>query len=176
MEQGPGEDGLGEVDAPAAVEGDGGVEPEDASVGGEPRAVAGEHPVPLARHRHVLCPGQAHAHRAAGEPGPEGRHRGEAVRLHLLAAEPAPHPQALHGDRVAGHAEDVGDDLLGLGRVLGAAVHEHLAALVDERDRRMGLEVEVLLSRDVELALDDERRAVEGRLDVPRSRWAVSPW
>jgi len=42
-------------------------------------------------------------------------------------------------------AEHVGDDLLRLRRVLGAALHEHLAALVDERQRRVRLEVEVLL-------------------------------
>ena len=43
------------------------------------------------------------------------------VRLHLLAAEAAAHPQALHGDLRGWQPEHVGDDLLGLGRVLGAA-------------------------------------------------------
>ena len=40
--------------------------------------------------------------RAAGQGRAERRDRGEAVRLHLLAAEAAAHPQALHGDLVAG--------------------------------------------------------------------------
>ena len=92
--------------------------------------------VPLAGHRHVLGAVQPQPDRAAGEGRAERGDRGEAVRLHLLAAEPAAHPQALHGDVVAGEPEHVGDDLLRLGRVLGAALHEDLAALVDQGQRR----------------------------------------
>ena len=58
-------------------------------------------------------------HGAAGQRGAERGDRGVAVRLHLLAAEPAAHPQALHGDLVAAAAQHVRDDLLRLAR--GAA-------------------------------------------------------
>ena len=122
--------------------------------------------VPLAGHRHVLGPAQPQANRAPGEGGPEGGDGGQAVGLHLLAPEAAPHPQALHGDRVARPAEHVRDDLLGLARVLGAALHEDLPALVDVRDRAVGLEVEVLLARALRHAAVDVGRLREGALDV----------
>ena len=110
--------------------------------------------------------GQPQPHRAAGDGRAEGRDGGVPVRLHLLAAEAAAHPQALHGHLVALHPEDVGDDLLGLGGVLGAALHEDLAALVDQREGGVGLEVEVLLAGHLGLAGEHVRGVVEGPLDV----------
>ena len=57
--------------------------------------------VPLAGHGEVLGAVEAQPHRAAGQGGAQGGDGGEAVRLHLLAAEAATHPQALHGHLVA---------------------------------------------------------------------------
>ena len=147
--QRPGQHRLGQVEAPAAVGGERGVERLQPAVVVEADPPLGVEAVPLAGHRHVLRAGQPQPHRAAGERRAERRDRGEPVRLHLLAAEAAAHPQALHGDLVAVQAEHVGDDLLRLGRVLGAALHEDLAALVDQRQRAVGLEVEVLLAGDL---------------------------
>ena len=100
---------------------------------------------------------------------PEGGDRGIPVGLHLLAPEAATHPQALDGDGVAGQPEDVGDDVLRLGRVLGRALDEDLAVLVDQRDRAVRLEVEVLLPGELELAAEDVGRARRTR---PRCRRA----
>ena len=88
------------------------------------------------------------------------------MRLHLLAAEAAAHPQALDGHRVVGPAEDVGHDLLRLGGVLGAALHEHLPRLVDVGERALGLEVEVLLPGHLDLAAEHPRRRGQSLLDV----------
>ena len=101
--------------------------------------------MPLSGHRHVEGPVEAEPHRAPGHRGADRRDGGEAVRLHLLAAETAAHPQALDGHLVRRTAEDVGDDVLGLGRVLGARVDEDLPRLVDQGDGAVRLEVEVLL-------------------------------
>ena len=86
--------------------------------------------------------------------------------LHLLATEAPAHPQALHGHLVAAQPQDVGHDLLGLRRVLGAALHEHLAALVDVRQGAEGLEVEVLLAGELELAAEHVGRGVEAGREV----------
>ena len=150
--QRPGQDGLGEVEAPAAVRGQGGAQPEQAAVVVEPDLPLRMEGVALAGHRHVLGAGQPHPDRAAGQRRAERRDGGQSVRLHLLPAEPTAHPQALHGDLVAAPAQHVGDDLLGLGGVLGARLHEHLTGLVDERERTVGLEVEVLLPAERQLA------------------------
>ncbi len=123
--------------------------------------------MPLAGHGHVVGAAQAQPDGASGEGGAEGGDGREAVRLHLLAAEAAAHPQALDGHRVGGHAQHVGDDLLGLGGVLGAALHEHLAALVDQCQRGVGLEVEVLLPRHLGDAAEDVGRGGQAVLDVP---------
>ena len=74
------------------------------------------------------------------------------MRLELLAAEPAPHAQALHGDLMGGQAQHVGHDVLGLGRVLGAGLDEDLPVLVHQGQRGLGLQVEVLLAADLQLA------------------------
>ncbi len=135
-------------------------------VGVEADPPLGVEAVPLARHRHVLRAREPEPDRAPGERGPERRDGREPVRLHLLAAEPAAHPQALHGDVVVVEAEHVGDDLLRLGGVLGAALHEDLAVLVDQGQRRVRLEVEVLLPSHLGHAAEDLRRAGQTTLDV----------
>src|SRR4029453_12409483 len=87
--------------------------------------------VALARHGEILSAVEPQPYRAAGQDAPQCSHRGEAVRLHLLAAEATTHPQALHGDLVIVLTEDVRDDLLRLRRVLGAGLHEDLTRFVD---------------------------------------------
>ncbi len=164
--QRPGQDRLGQVQAPAAVRGQRGVEGLDAALGVEADPPGGVEPVPLAGHGQVLGPVEPEPHRTAGQLGAERGHGREAVRLHLLAAEAAAHPQALHGHLVGGHPEHVRDDLLGLGGVLGAALDEHLPVLVHLGERRVGLQVEVLLPGELELAGEHVRGVGEARVDV----------
>ncbi len=166
MAERPGQHRLAQVEAPAAVGGQRRVQRLQVAVVVEADSPLRVEAVPLAGHRHVLRAGQPQPHRAAGEGRPQRRDRGEAVRLHLLAAEAAAHPQALHGHVVVVQAEDVGHDLLRLGRVLGAALHEDLAGLVDQRQRAVGLEVEVLLAGHLGLAAEHVRRPAEPGLDV----------
>ncbi len=164
--QRPRQDGLAEVEAPAAVGGQRGLERLEVAVIVEADPPLGVEAVPLAGHRHVVLAGEAEPDRTPGEGGAERGDRGEAVGLHLLAAEPAAHPQALHGDVVVVEAEHVGDDLLRLRGVLGAALHEDLAVLVDQRQRRVRLEVEVLLPGHLGHAAEDAGRAGQTTLDV----------
>ena len=147
MAEGPGQDGLRQVEAPPAVGGQGRVQRLQAAVAAQADAPLRVEAVPLARHRHVLRPVEPDADGPSGEHRAEGGHRREPVRLHLLAAEAAPHPQALDRHVVAVQAQDVGDDLLRLRRVLGAALDEDLAVLVDLGQRAVRLQVEVLLAR-----------------------------
>ena len=157
---------LAEVEAPAAVGGQRRLERGQPSVVVEADPPLRVEAVALAGHRHVVGAAQAQPHRPAGEDGPQRGDGREAVGLHLLAAEAAAHPQALHGDVVAVEAEHVRHDLLRLARVLRAALHEHLAALVDEGERGVGLEVEVLLARHLRDAAEDVGRTRQARLDV----------
>ena len=122
--------------------------------------------MPLAGHRDVLVAVQPQAHRVPGQRGPERRDGGQPVRLELLAAEPAAHPQALHGDLVRGQAEHVGHDVLGLGRVLRAGLDEDLPVLVDQGQRGLRLQVEVLLAADLELAAEPVGGAFQPGRDV----------
>ena len=149
---------LGQVEAPAAVGGQRRLETGEQPVVVEADPPRGVEAVPLAGHGDVLVAGQPQPHRTAGQRRPQGGDGGEPVGLHLLAAEAATHPQALHRHRVAGHAQHVGHDLLGLGRVLGAGLHEHLATLVDLGERAVGLEIEVLLPGELDLALEHPAR------------------
>ena len=161
---------LAEVEAPAAVGGERGLERLQPAVVVEADPPLGVEAVPLAGHRHVVGAAEPQPDRTPGERRAERRDGREAVGLHLLAAEPAAHPQALHGDVVVVEAEHVGDDLLRLGGVLGAALHEHLAALVDERERGVGLEVEVLLPGHLGDAAEDVGGAGQRRRRGRRGR------
>ena len=138
----------------------------DPSVGVEPDLPERVESVPLARHGHVLGAVEPQPNRSPGEPGAERGDRGVAVRLHLLAAEAAAHPQALHGDLGVRQAEDVRDDLLRLAGVLRRRLDEHLPVLVDAGERGVGLQVEVLLSGELELAFEDVRAGGPRRLRV----------
>ena len=78
---------LAEVEAPAAVGGEGGLERQQPALVVEADPPLGVEPVALAGHRHVLRAAEPQPHRSPGERGAQRGDRGEAVRLHLLAAE-----------------------------------------------------------------------------------------
>ena len=145
---------LREVEAPATVGGQGGVEGLEAPLRVEPHPPLRVEAMTLARHRHVLCTGQPYPDRPTCERGAEGGHGGIPVGLHLLAAEAATHPQALHRHRVSRHAQHLGDDHLGLRRVLRARLDEDLPGLVDVHEGAVRLEVEVLLSSHLGLTAE----------------------
>ena len=165
--QRPGEHRLAQVEAPAAVGGQRRRQADESAVVVEPDLPRGMEAVPLAGHGEVVGAVEPDPDRPSGERCPECGNRCEAVRLHLLAAEAAAHAQALRGDVVALHAEHVRHDLLGLGGVLGAALHEHLPALVDQGQRGVGLEVEVLLPGHLGDALEDVGRGGQRGVDLP---------
>ena len=164
--QGAGQHRLREVEAPAAVRGQGRVKGDDAPALVEADPPVGMEPMPLARHGQVLRTVQPQPDRTSGERRAQRGDRRKAVRLHLLAAEAAAHAQALHRDLVAVPAQHVGHDLLRLGRVLGAALDEDLLALVDMGQGAMRLEVEVLLAGELELAAEDMGGGGKAGLDV----------
>ena len=85
--QGAGQHRLGQVQAPAAVGGQRRLERLDQAVVVEADPPLGVEAVALAAHGQVLGAVQPQPDRAAGQDAAERGDRGEAVRLHLLAAE-----------------------------------------------------------------------------------------
>ena len=77
---------------------------------------------------------------------------------------------------MAGQTEHVGDDLLGLRRVLGAGLDEDLAALVDVGQRGVRLQVEVLLAAELELAGEPVRASASPASASPRDTVRWWPW
>ena len=152
MAHGPGEHGLGQVEAPSAVGGQVRVEGEDPAVLGEADLPRGVEAVAFAGHRDVAGAIEAQPYGSSGQCRTERGQGRVAVRLHLLAAEAAAHAQTLHGHLVGGHTEDVGDDVLRFGRMLGRGLDEDLPVLVDMGEARLRFEVEVFLSGEVEFA------------------------
>ena len=175
--QRPGQHRLGQVQAPPAVTGQRGLQRPDPVVGVEPDLPGRVERVPLAGHRDVLGAVEPQQHRPTGDRRAQRGDRGEAVRLHLLAAESAAQAQALHGHLVAVQAQHVRDDLLGLRRVLRAGLHEELPGLVDQGQRGVGLQVEVLLATELELPGEsvrvDPARPAVGVAPADRAGW---PW
>ena len=96
--QRPGQHRLGQVDAPAAVAGQGRAQGDDLLVLVEAGLPGGQERVPLAGHRDVLSPVEPQRNRPSGEGRAQRGDGRQAVRLELLAAEAAAHPQALHRD------------------------------------------------------------------------------
>src|SRR4029450_10634879 len=89
------------------------------------------------------------------------------MRLHLLTAESASHPQALHRDLGVVLAQDMGADPPRPGRVLGAGLTKALTRLVDVGQGAMGLQVEVLLSGELERAGEHVAGGAQALIDVP---------
>ena len=114
--------------------------------------------VTLSGHRHVVVAIEADLRGTAGHVHGQ---RGEARplrRLGLLAAEGTAHPPALAHHRGPRHPEHVGDEVLHLRRMLGRGPDPHLVVLSWNRERRLPLEVEVLLAADAHPAFDPVRR------------------
>jgi hypothetical protein len=166
MAHGAREHGFGQVEAPPSVGDQRGVEGEDLPLLGEPDLPRGVEAVAFAGHRDVAGAIEAQPHGPLRQRRTEGGECRIAVGLHLLAAEAAAHAQALHGHLVGGHTEDVGDDVLRLGRVLGRGLDEDLVVLVDVGQAGLCLEVEVFLSGEVEFAFEDVCGIGEGRIDL----------
>ena len=166
VEQRAGEDRLGQVEGPAAVGVELEVEGEQPALVVVADPVAGEEGVALAGQDHVEAPVEADPDRAPGDRGPERRDGGVGVGLDLLATEGPAHAQGLDHDRVGRDPEHPGDDLLGLRRVLGRAVHEHPPVFVRAGQGRLGLQIEVLLAGDPQLAVEPAGGAGEGPVGV----------
>src|SRR5438105_3497760 len=86
----------------------------------------------------------------SGRPPGLARHQGREERwlcgLRFLAAERAAHAATNAHDLAVADAETVGHDGLDLGGVLGGGVNRYLAALARYSERRLGLQVKMLLA------------------------------
>ena len=122
--------------------------------------------VALAGDLHVDVAVELQAHRAPGLPGSERHQRGEAVALGLLAAEASPHARDLHDDLAHGQGKDVRDDRLDLGRVLARRADEDVVVVAALGPCGLGLEVEVLLSADVERPVERVGARAQGGVHV----------
>jgi hypothetical protein len=83
----------------------------------------------------------------AGDDGP-------LRRLRLLAAEAAAHAPHLDRHGVARPVERVGDQVLHLARMLGRAMDEHVPILHGDGERDLALEIEMILSADIDPAAE----------------------
>ena len=132
--------------------------------------------VPLAGHGEVLVRLSRSRTGRTGQGGAEGRDGGQAVRLHLLAAEAPTHPQALHGHLGAASAGTwatiswVSDGCWVL------LCTKTWPPSVDVRQRAVGLEVEVLLARELGSPLKTWAESPEGGSTSPRSTVGCAPW
>jgi hypothetical protein len=157
---------VGQVERPAAVADETGVQGEQPAVVVDTDPVGAEERVPLAGHRHVLAPVEPDADRPAGQRGREGGDGRERVALRLLAAEAAPHPQARDDDLAAREAEHLGHHALGLARVLRGHGARDVALGVHVRPGGVGLQVEVVLRAGPDLALEQVGRPVQGIVGI----------
>ena len=112
----------------------------------------------LAGQHEVVVAVEADLARTAGHAGGERGDRRPGAGLALLAAEAAAHAPRLDGDERIRHSEDARDNVLNLGRILRRRVHSHLVALAGKGERRLALEIKMLLPADRELALKTMRR------------------
>ena len=166
VEQRAVEDRRGEVDAPAAVGVGEDLERADAAVGGEASPVARPERVTLACHLHVELAAEPDLDRTVERASSQRGEGGEVGRLRLLAPEGAAHAWDQDDDAAVVAAEDLGGGVLDLGRVLRGGVDLERTILAGDRQRGMGLEVEVVLAAAGELALDAQRGAGQSSVDV----------
>ena len=103
----------------AAVGGEHQVERQDAAVAVEADLVADQERMALAGGAHVVVARQPQLHRPPRLPGEHGGDAGDDGGLALLAAERAAHAAHLGGHGIERQAEQMGDAVLHLGRMLG---------------------------------------------------------
>ena len=132
--------------------------PGDAACIVKARRVIDAKVMPLAGDHHVIVAVIAHL---AGPPGQGCRHRtghGQRIALAFLAAEAPAHAPHFDPDAMHGKAQGLGHLVLDFGRVLGGAVHHHVAALLWQGQGRLTLKVEMLLPADLEAPFHAMRR------------------
>ena len=104
--------------------------------------------VALAGQCEIVVAIEADLARSPRQARGERRDRRPGAGLAFLAAEAAAHPAGFHGDEGVRYAEDAGDDVLRLRRILRRSVHRHLVAFAGKGERRLAFEIEMLLPAD----------------------------
>ncbi len=122
--------------------------------------------VAFAGDRHVLLAAENDPHRPAGGGGRQCRQHRPRRRLVLLAAEGAAKADHVHLHGVHRKVEHPGGDPLHCGRGLGGGEQSNPVALLGNRHRRLGLEVEVLLATGIHPAVDDRVAVGPRPIDV----------
>ena len=117
-----------------------------------------EEVVALAGRDHVVVAVGADLDGAVPLLGGDRGDGGEEVGLGLLAAEAAAHAADDDRHRVRRDAEDVGDHVLHLGRVLGRGIDGDVIVLAGDGEGDHALEIEVVLAADALHALQAVRR------------------
>ena len=158
VEEGAVGDRAGEVGGEAAAGGEAAVDGEDAAGVVEADLVLVQEVVALAGGDHVVVAVGADLHGAVELLGGDGGDGGEQVRLGFLAAEAAAHAADDDGHGVRRNAEDVGDHVLHLGRVLGRGIDGDVVVLAGDGEGDHALEVEMVLAADALHALEAVRR------------------
>ena len=86
--------------------------------------------------------------------------------LTFLAAKAATHTAGFDGHGMIAHAENVGDLVLDLAWMLGRGMDQHIAILTRKRQRCLALEIEMLLSANIDTAAEGARRRCDGRIRI----------
>ena len=123
--------------------------------------------VPLAGHLEVIHPMQDQLDRALRVHAPERREASPRRGLILLAPEAAAEAQHVDLHLVASLAEHARDRLLHVEGALAGGRHADVSPLLERRAGPLGLQVQVLLPRQVAPALHHDLRRGEPSLDVP---------
>jgi hypothetical protein len=169
VEHGAVADREAEVGGGAAARGEGDADALDPALAVEADIIVRREIVALAGHDHVVVAVGADLGRAAGLGDDQSAGGGVGGGLGLLAAEAAAHPPDLDRDVGAAEAEQVGDQMLDLARMLGRADDVDLAPLARRRERGLAFEVEMLLPAHFESSRQAMRGGARAR---PRHRRA----
>ncbi len=116
----------------------------DAPIGAEIMALAGQ--------RKIVVAIEANLARTSRRARAERGNRRPGAGLTFLAAESAAHAPRLDRDERVRNAENAGDNVLRLGRVLRRGVHRHFVAFAGHGERSLAFEIEMFLPADFELA------------------------
>ena len=131
---------------------------DELALGRDARLVGDAEVVPLAGDRHVVVAVIAHLAGLAGQRCGHGTGDGERVALALLAAETAAHAPGFDPDRVEGKRQRLGHLVLDFGRMLGRGEKHHVPVVLRGGEADLAFEVEMLLTADLDLALDNPGR------------------
>ena len=136
--------------------------------------IADQEGMTLAGGHHVIVTGQAQLHRSPRLVCPQRRNRRDDGGLRFLAPECPAHTAHIDCDLTERQAQNMGDTMLHLGRVLGGGKDLHLAGFTGNGNGDLAFQIEMILPATADFTFQAQRGGLKCSLRVAVSHHLIA--